>query len=231
MPKKKTKKSNIFVGVEGKRHNVTAMYNSFLIVVKFRVRQRFILFYFYFFCHSLLFISVFLFVFFAQDDMEQWVSDTFYSYFPGYNNENQKRQNYLRDRQLEHQQNFLKHQVFCGIKMKYVKFKFKLLLLHFIWQMSHPPPVKHAALKSKDSIAAPHASVNTTARSSATNSSTDKTDLEIIVNNPNYVPSKSTTRPGSTRHKLLQDLRHIELSNIITGDGVLERNRHSAEVG
>lgn len=43
--------------------------------------------------------------------MEQWVTDTFYSYFPGFNNENQKRQNYLRERQRENQQNFLKHQV------------------------------------------------------------------------------------------------------------------------
>ena len=43
--------------------------------------------------------------------MEQWVSDTFYSYFPGFNNEYQKRQNLLRDRQKEYQENFLKHQV------------------------------------------------------------------------------------------------------------------------
>lgn len=42
--------------------------------------------------------------------MEQWVTDTFYSYFPGFNNENQKRQTYLRERQRENQQNFLKHQ-------------------------------------------------------------------------------------------------------------------------
>lgn len=43
--------------------------------------------------------------------MEQWVSDTFYSYFPGFNNEYQKRQNELQKRQQENQENLIKHQV------------------------------------------------------------------------------------------------------------------------
>lgn len=64
---------------------------------------------------------------------------------------------------------------------------------------------------------------------STSNSRTDKTDLELIVNNnPNYVAPK--TRPGTTRHQLLQDLGHVELSNIVTGDGIMERNMRSAEL-
>lgn len=43
--------------------------------------------------------------------MEQWVSDTFYSYFPGFSNEYQKRQNELQKRQRENQENFIRHQV------------------------------------------------------------------------------------------------------------------------
>lgn len=46
-----------------------------------------------------------------QDDMEQWVSDTFYSYFPGFSNEYQKRQIELQKRQRENQENLIKHQV------------------------------------------------------------------------------------------------------------------------
>lgn len=46
-----------------------------------------------------------------QDDMEQWVSDTFYSYFPGFNNEYQKRQLYLQKRQRENEENLLRHHV------------------------------------------------------------------------------------------------------------------------
>ncbi|KAH8412620.1 hypothetical protein KR009_003677 [Drosophila setifemur] len=145
-----------------------------------------------------------------KDDMEQWVTDTFYSYFPGFNNENQKRQNYLRERQRENQQNFLKH------------------------QMLHPPVTKHKrpGQVRKPSQPAPAPTGNRSSHSSTStsnHSTTDKTDLELIVNsNPNYVPPK--IRTGTTRQKLLQDLGHVELSNIVTGDGIMERNLRSAEL-
>nr|NP_001285899.1 uncharacterized protein Dmel_CG7110, isoform C [Drosophila melanogaster]NP_609652.3 uncharacterized protein Dmel_CG7110, isoform B [Drosophila melanogaster]AAF53302.3 uncharacterized protein Dmel_CG7110, isoform B [Drosophila melanogaster]AHN54413.1 uncharacterized protein Dmel_CG7110, isoform C [Drosophila melanogaster] len=145
-----------------------------------------------------------------SDDMEQWVTDTFYSYFPGFNNENQKRQNYLRERQRENQQNFLKH------------------------QMLHPPASKHHKAEQvrkttqPTAVTAPNRS-SQSSTSTSNHSTTDKTDLELIVNsNPNYVPPK--IRPGTTRHKLLQDLGHVELSNIVTGDGIMERNLRSAEL-
>ncbi|XP_070072082.1 uncharacterized protein [Drosophila takahashii] len=143
--------------------------------------------------------------------MEQWVTDTFYSYFPGFNNENQKRQNYLRERQRENQQNFLKH------------------------QMLHPPVTKHQrpgqVRKASQAAAVPAQTRSSQSSTSTSNhSTTDKTDIELIVNsNPNYVPPK--IRPGTTtRQKLLQDLGHVELSNIVTGDGVMERNLRSAEL-
>ncbi|XP_052852133.1 uncharacterized protein LOC128262108 isoform X2 [Drosophila gunungcola] len=142
--------------------------------------------------------------------MEQWVTDTFYSYFPGFNNENQKRQNYLRERQRENQQNFLKH------------------------QMLHPPVTKHPrpgqVRKTSQPAAVPAQNRSSQSSTSTSNhSTTDKTDLELIVNsNPNYVPPK--IRPGTTRQKLLHDLGHVELSNIVTGDGIMERNLRSAEL-
>ncbi|XP_044316143.1 uncharacterized protein LOC108053034 isoform X1 [Drosophila rhopaloa] len=145
-----------------------------------------------------------------SDDMEQWVTDTFYSYFPGFNNENQKRQNYLRERQRENQQNFLKH------------------------QMLHPPVTKHQrpgqVRKASQPAAVPAQNRSSQSSTSTSNhSTTDKTDLELIVNsNPNYVPPK--IRPGTTRQKLLHDLGHVELSNIVTGDGIMERNLRSAEL-
>lgn len=44
--------------------------------------------------------------------------------------------------------------------------------------------------------------------------SNDKTDLEIIVTNPNYQPTKYlNSRPSTTRHKLLRDLSHTALSS------------------
>ncbi|XP_023163904.2 uncharacterized protein LOC111594711 isoform X2 [Drosophila hydei] len=150
--------------------------------------------------------------FYRVDDMEQWVTDTFYSYFPGFNNENQKRQNYLRERQRENQQNLLKH------------------------QMLHPPLVKQRRqLKPTTQSSVPTGEqLQTTARSSQSSTSTnhsrtDKTDLELIVNNnPNYVPPK--IRTATTRQQLLHDLGHVELSNIVSGDGINERNMRSAEL-
>lgn len=63
-----------------------------------------------------------------------------------------------------------------------------------------------------------------------------KTELEIInVNNPNYVPSKHSApavRPDSARYRLLQDLRHTNLSNLInsSAEDAIEINRRQAEV-
>lgn len=60
-----------------------------------------------------------------------------------------------------------------------------------------------------------------------------KTDMEIInVNNPNYIPSKHSShsvRPDSARYRLLQDLRHTNLTNLVneSSDAV---NRRQAEV-
>lgn len=64
-----------------------------------------------------------------------------------------------------------------------------------------------------------------------------KTDMEIInVNNPNYVPSKHSStldsvRPDSARYRLLQDLRHTNLTNLVNGtEDAMEINRKQAEV-
>ncbi|XP_030377861.1 uncharacterized protein LOC115626608 [Scaptodrosophila lebanonensis] len=157
------------------------------------------------------------------DDMEQWVTDTFYSYFPGFNNENQKRQNYLRERQRENQQNFLRHQMLNAPPDK---------------NASKRPSNKPVKATLQQQITSRSGNSSTSTTTNTTHSTTDKTDLELIVNsNPNYVPPKTTTtyqqnrnRPGTTRQKLLQDLGHVELSNIVTGDGVMERNLRSAEL-
>ncbi|XP_001357326.3 uncharacterized protein [Drosophila pseudoobscura] len=154
------------------------------------------------------------------DDMEQWVTDTFYSYFPGFNNENQKRQTYLRERQRENQQNFLKHQMLHPPVTKHQR-------PGQVRKPSQPPPPPAPA--PAPALASTLARSSQSSTSTSNHSTTDKTDLELIVNsNPNYVPPK--VRSTSTRNKLLQDLGHVELSNIVTGDGIMERNLRSAEL-
>lgn len=65
---------------------------------------------------------------------------------------------------------------------------------------------------------------------------TAKTEMEIInVNNANYIPSKHSNhslRPDSARYKLLQDLRHTNLTNMINDspEHAMEMNKRQAEV-
>ncbi|EDW76100.2 uncharacterized protein Dwil_GK14847 [Drosophila willistoni] len=164
----------------------------------------------------------------TTDDMEQWVTDTFYSYFPGFNNENQKRQNYLRERQRENQQNFLKHQMLHPPATKYHREHQQQRLGQANKQQGSQQA--STATAAADAAATEPRSSQSTTTSTSNQSTTDKTDLELIVNNnPNYVPPKNI-RPGTTRHKLIQDLGHVELSNIVTGNGIMERNMRSAEL-
>ncbi|XP_037806960.1 probable E3 ubiquitin-protein ligase bre1 isoform X2 [Lucilia sericata] len=151
----------------------------------------------------------------SPDDMEQWVSDTFYSYFPGFSNEYQKRQNELQKRQLENQENLIKHQLLHSRATRKNK------------QLNMETSNINSARSNNSSLTSngAHGSLHTAA----------KTDLEIInVNNPNYVPSKhsaNTVRPDSARYRLLQDLRHTNLTNLVNGsEDVLEINRKQAEL-
>ncbi|KAM7342074.1 uncharacterized protein ACRADG_009618 isoform 3-T4 [Cochliomyia hominivorax] len=148
--------------------------------------------------------------------MEQWVSDTFYSYFPGFSNEYQKRQHELQKRQRENQENLIKHKMLNNAQHR-----------------------KKKNLNMETSNVNSARSISSSLTSNGANSSLQgatKTDLEIInVNNPNYVPSKhsaSVVRPDSARYRLLQDLRHTNLNNLInsTAEDAMEISRKQAEL-
>ncbi|XP_053960446.1 LOW QUALITY PROTEIN: uncharacterized protein LOC128864721 [Anastrepha ludens] len=134
----------------------------------------------------------------SKDEMDQWVSDSFYSYFPGFTDEYQKRQDYLRNPQHENQQNLLRHQ------------KLQISLTK--------PPADVSTLSPRNQI---DSSLNNTYSQSSINLSSQsasipnsKNDLEIIVTNPNYQPSKYIfSRPNTNRHKKLENLRHTALSS------------------
>ncbi|XP_054082229.1 uncharacterized protein LOC105220240 isoform X6 [Zeugodacus cucurbitae] len=134
-----------------------------------------------------------------KDEMDQWVSDSFYSYFPGYTNEYQKRQEILRNRQRENQENFIKHQEMLQTSQKQTR----LVAPTFIPSNQLDPTLtKHCSGSTANMPLL------------TTTLSNDKTDLEIIVTNPNYQPTKYlNSRPNTTRHKLLRDLSHTALSS------------------
>ncbi|XP_055379659.1 repetitive organellar protein isoform X2 [Condylostylus longicornis] len=134
--------------------------------------------------------------------MEQWISDTFYSYFPSLNAEQTKRENNNRGRQLDYQ-NYLK-------------------------KIANS---ENQTIESKDKDFQNLNNANLTRNA-------DKSEMEIIVTtNPNYENplkqrenyNQTALRPSSTRDRLLEDLKHTELSNIIYGDAAQRRKQAEAE--
>ncbi|XP_069962773.1 uncharacterized protein [Bactrocera oleae] len=142
--------------------------------------------------------------------MDQWVSDSFYSYFPGYTNEYQKRQETLRNQQRENQQNFIKHQEMLQTSQKQTRVVTPVFI-----PSNHLDP----SLNKTRSGPAANLPLKTPTLSNY------KTDLEIIVTNPNYQPTAYiNSRPNTTRHKLLRDLSHTVLSS--NEEIYIDRNEH-----
>uniref|UniRef100_A0A1A9Z9E6 Uncharacterized protein n=1 Tax=Glossina pallidipes TaxID=7398 RepID=A0A1A9Z9E6_GLOPL len=139
-----------------------------------------------------------------QDDMDQWVSDTFFSYFPGFNNEYQKRQNYLQQQQNENHEKLKKYQILNAESRAGAKLKLR----------SKKIPNSDSDLniyydRSIDSTCSPNG---------ADLQGAGKSELDLINQNDT---ANNPIRPGSTRYKLLQDLRHTDLANVTS-----VRNRH-----
>ncbi|XP_073839810.1 uncharacterized protein isoform X2 [Musca autumnalis] len=139
------------------------------------------------------------------DDMDQWVSDTFYSYFPGFNNEYQKRQLYLQQKQRENQENFLKHQ--------------------HMFKSSRSPRKSTGEPFSNRSWS------NNSETSSGIEHTRDDGNISTSNRLDEAVSAVNPVRPGSTRYKLLQDLRHTSLSNEASFEpqGIMNTDRKYAE--
>uniref|UniRef100_A0A1A9VZS2 Uncharacterized protein n=1 Tax=Glossina brevipalpis TaxID=37001 RepID=A0A1A9VZS2_9MUSC len=129
-----------------------------------------------------------------QDDMEQWVSDTFFSYFPGFSNEYQKRQNYLQQQQHENHEKLKKYQKLNAESRTGTKLKLRS---------------KNAATSGLDLNVYNDRSISSTySPNGIALQRSEKTEQEI--SNGNLVAK------NSSRYKLLQDLRHTDLANIIS---------------
>ncbi|XP_019893773.2 uncharacterized protein LOC101889827 [Musca domestica] len=137
--------------------------------------------------------------------MDQWVSDTFYSYFPGFNNEYQKRQLYLQQKQRENQENFLKNQ-------------------HMFSSARSPRKQTREPFSTRSWS-------NNSETSSGIELTKDEGDLSKNTGIDGPASVVTPVRPGSTRYKLLQDLRHTSLSNDASFEpqGIMNRERKYAE--
>ncbi|KAL9700811.1 hypothetical protein quinque_004252 [Culex quinquefasciatus] len=171
-----------------------------------------------------------------QDEMEQWVSDTFYSYFPSFNkNQNEKKSMLSRARQADYQE-YLKNIPQVTTKHQQYMEKFGHQAVQTVNEVSTNTNNNGSNLKSTSAAknylspstgATPNVSfsphlVTTSSPSPATQNPIRK----AVASEPS-----AYMRKGSPREKLIEDLTHTDLSTILTTDTIDRRNRMLAEVG
>uniref|UniRef100_A0A1Q3EWL1 Uncharacterized protein n=1 Tax=Culex tarsalis TaxID=7177 RepID=A0A1Q3EWL1_CULTA len=169
--------------------------------------------------------------------MEQWVSDTFYSYFPSFNkNQNEKKSMLSRARQADYQE-YLKNIPQVTTKHQQYMEKFG-----------------HQAVQTVNEVGTNTNNSNsksTTTTSTAKNYLSPSTATPNVSFSPHLVTSLASPQPtsnqspsfrktvasepgsymrkGSPRERLIEDLTHTDLSTILTTDTIDRRNRMLAE--
>ncbi|XP_053686955.1 uncharacterized protein LOC128736495 [Sabethes cyaneus] len=166
-----------------------------------------------------------------QDEMEQWVSDSFYSYFPSFNKkQNEKKSMLSRARQADYQE-YLKNVNHIADVIPQVMSK----------HQQYVEKYGHQAVQSPNEKGTNTSSPNQQGNHNNSNISTGKSYLSPPSNfSPSQIPTIRKTlasdqsagtymRKGSPREKLISDLTHTDLSTILNTDTIDRRNRMLAE--
>lgn len=123
-------------------------------------------------------------------EIDQWVTDAFYSYFPSLNESRKdKKLKLARDRQQDYND--------------YVK------------QIPQPVPKREQLRQKREQYLSQVKRSELTSASSIDGSSS---------------PISSGARPGTPKHRLMQDLQHVDLPAMLQTDVIEQRERKSAEV-
>ncbi|XP_058459175.1 uncharacterized protein LOC131435377 isoform X2 [Malaya genurostris] len=158
-----------------------------------------------------------------QDEMEQWVSDTFYSYFPSFNkNENEKKSMLSRNRQADYQE-YLKN-------IPQVMSKHQQYIEKYGHQAVQTTNDKETNTSNSKPVGA-SGSKNYLSPPPSFSPNQIPSIRKTLANDGHPAGSNSHMRKGSPREKLMQDLNHTDLSTIINTDTIDRRNRMLAEVG
>lgn len=161
-----------------------------------------------------------------QDEMEKWVSDTFYSYFPSFNkSENEKKSMLSRARQADYQE-YLKNIPQVTSKHQQYMEKYGDQAVQTMTDMV--PENNSTASKN---YLSPHSNKHQhqpqqhhqSSQFSPSQIPTIKKTLASDAGTGSYV------RKGSPREKHMEDLVHTDLSAILNTDTVDRRNRMLAE--
>nr|XP_040228066.2 uncharacterized protein LOC120952675 isoform X2 [Anopheles coluzzii] len=151
-----------------------------------------------------------------QDEMEQWVSDTFFSYFPSFNKKQKEKKTVLsRTRQQEYQE-YLKN--IPEVTTKHQQYMQK-------YGTGKSPGGTEATNEKGTGNAptSPPAAAGTGPGGGATGQPQVRFGKSLVAEgNSNY-------RKGSPREKLIQDLAHTDLPTILNTDTIDRRNRMLAD--
>lgn len=135
------------------------------------------------------YIQITTFSHFLQE-IDQWVTDAFYSYFPSLNESRRdKKLKLARDRQHDYNE--------------YVK------------QIPQPVPKREQLRQKREQY------LDQVKRAELTSASSIDGSSKTV---------STGARPGTPKHRLMQDLQHVDLQAMLQTDAVEQRERKSAEV-
>ncbi|XP_040154201.1 uncharacterized protein LOC120895167 isoform X1 [Anopheles arabiensis] len=158
-----------------------------------------------------------------QDEMEQWVSDTFFSYFPSFNKKQKEKKTVLsRTRQQEYQE-YLKNVNFIANAIPEVTTKHQQYMQKYGTGKSPGGTEATNEKGTGNAPTSPPAGAGTGPGGGATGQPQVRFGKSLVAEgNSNY-------RKGSPREKLIQDLAHTDLPTILNTDTIDRRNRMLAD--
>uniref|UniRef100_A0AAG5D3H2 Uncharacterized protein n=1 Tax=Anopheles atroparvus TaxID=41427 RepID=A0AAG5D3H2_ANOAO len=159
-----------------------------------------------------------------QDEMEQWVSDTFFSYFPSFNKKQKEEKTVLsRTRQQEYQE-YLKN--IPEVTTKHQQYMQK-------YGTGKPTAGGKASNEKATGTTSPPPMVGGGAGGGGggggVSTGTTGGQPQVRFGKSLVAEANSNFRKGSPRDKLIQDLAHTDLPTILNTDTIDRRNRMLAE--
>uniref|UniRef100_A0A182Q8M0 Uncharacterized protein n=1 Tax=Anopheles farauti TaxID=69004 RepID=A0A182Q8M0_9DIPT len=146
-----------------------------------------------------------------QDEMEQWVSDTFFSYFPSFNKKQKEQKSTLsRTRQQEYQE-YLKN--IPEVTTKHQQYMQK-------YGTGKSPGAETANEKGTGTTSPPPPGAGANGAAG---------QPQVRFGKSLVAEANSNYRKGSPREKLIQDLAHTDLPTILNTDTIDRRNRMLAD--
>ncbi|XP_058065942.1 uncharacterized protein LOC131215567 [Anopheles bellator] len=160
-----------------------------------------------------------------QDAMEQWVSDTFFSYFPSFNKKQKDQKVVLSRARQEEYQEYLKNVNFIANVIPEVATKHQ----QYIKKYGTGKTGKGAAATTGEGSKEKGAGTSSPPPAANVGMGNSPAQPQVRFGKSLVAEGNANFRKGSPREKLIEDLAHIDLPTILNTDTIDRRNRMLAE--